>query len=107
MAYNIVIKAVAPTVAVQPEVGGEPNGELARLDGIEVILDRSVGAGGAQILQIPFGDNDDLRDEWAAGTATTELAAAVAAAVADLDILDTQISPAQRGYAGSSVAVSE
>ena len=105
MAYNIVIKAVAPSLVEKAGVSGYSSGELERLDGVEVVLDRSVGGGGALLLQLPFGENDDLRDEWEAGTATTELAAAVAAAIADLEILDTEITSAQRSYAGATIAV--
>lgn len=107
MAWNFVIKAMSRPVRDTVGAGGA-TGQAERWNGIEVVVDRAGAESSGYVLRLAFADYAGLEAEWAAGTSTTVLNAAVAAALAAGGYVSSStLTTAQKALIGTSLAVAE
>jgi len=104
MAGTLTVKKFFRPVVSTPGAGGEGS-ELEPADYLVVEIDRfSNGLVMAQVC-LEFADYAGLEAEFVAGTATTVLAAAIAAEIAAHDVAYGDLTSAQRSYVGAQIAV--
>jgi len=106
MAISFVIQSVEQPL-VAPVTTAGTVGELELLAGLRVIVARAAYGAAPFPIDLAFADYTGLEVEWAAGTATTVLQAALAAALAAGGFNESTQSAAQKALYNISISVAE
>jgi hypothetical protein len=78
---------------------------MAPADYLAVTVDRFGNGAVVHHIQLPFADYAGLEAEFADGTATTVLGAAIVTAIGVQDVDMGMITATQRAYVGTQIAI--